>query len=603
MLPGLALCFGVVSIHAQLSGTPIGNNPDHAIFAFDGNPDTRYTASSNTYSWVGLDLGEPHVITEVKWVPPMGREDILQLGVFQGANSPDFLDAIPMAFIYDPSRHEAKVECSRGFRYVRFVGPVNSFCQINELEFYGVPGKGDDSGLFQITNLPTVVVNTVEGELPYDKEHDIACNVIIISENGADILEKEAGIRERGNMSRTFPKKPYRIKFDKKQNVLDAPAKAKKWTLINNYGDKTLMRNMLGFDIAAMMGMRYVPYCRPVDVVVNGDYKGCYQLCDQVEVNENRIDIEEMTPEDNSGWELTGGYFIEVDSYAYAEPVWFVSQAYGIPVTIKSPDDDEITPEQRGYIEDYFNKVESRLDITSTRTGYRNIFDMESFIQHMLVNELVGNTDTYWSVNMYKYREDPKIYTGPVWDMDLGFDNDNPVYPVTQNSGNGFLWETHFPSTAGGMINFARKVLKDDPQSAGQILEVWSEARGKGLSMEWLKDKVDEYAALLDASQRLNFIRWPIMNIRVHGNPTTYGSYENECAAVKIYIDGQMPHLDKIIGYKEPVNDDSATVGVVETNDYAVPVYYNLQGNRICNPLPGMIVIENRGDKTRKLKF
>ena len=114
------------------------------------------------------------------------------------------------------------------------------------------------------------------------------------------LLSEPGTIRERGNYSRNFPKKPYRIKFDSKQHVLDAPAKAKKWTLINNYGDKTLMRNMLAFEISRQLGMPYTPYSKAVDVLLNGEYKGCYQLCDQVEVNKKRVAIDELTPRDNS---------------------------------------------------------------------------------------------------------------------------------------------------------------------------------------------------------------------------------------------------------------------------------------------------------------
>jgi len=69
-------------------------------------------------------------------------------------------------------------------------------------------------------------------------------------------------------------------------------------------------------------------------------------------------------------------------------------------------------------------------------TGYRRIFDTRSFIQHMLTNEVASNTDCYWSTYMYKRRDDPKLYTGPVWDFDLGFENDRRTFPVVQTCGN-----------------------------------------------------------------------------------------------------------------------------------------------------------------------
>ena len=80
-------------------------------------------------------------------------------------------------------------------------------------------------------------IQNYHNEIPYDKEHQIESQLMIISNDGTRLLSEPGTTRERGNGSRTFPKKPWRIKFDKKQSVLDAPAKAKKWTLLNNYSD------------------------------------------------------------------------------------------------------------------------------------------------------------------------------------------------------------------------------------------------------------------------------------------------------------------------------------------------------------------------------
>ena len=582
-----------------LSGTPIGSAAAQASLAFDNNSTTVYRDNSRpSYAWAGLDLGGAYVIDKVSWRRASSAS--MLLGVFQGATQPDFSDAIPIYLIDDASVSEAAVVWSRGFRYVRYVGPDGSYGAVAELQFYGVAGEGDDSRLWQITNLPTVSINTVNGQIPYDKEHDISSTVIIISENGAKVLQKsETNIRERGNASREFPKKPWRIKFDKKQNVLDAPAKAKKWTLINNYGDKTLMRNMLAFDIARKMGMEWVPYCTPVDVVLNGEYKGCYQLCDQVEVNDGRLEIDEMTPDDNSGEALTGGYLVEVDAYAYNEPVWFETSHYRLPVTIKSPDDDEITPAQKKYITDYFNLLESKMYDIDPATGYRSVFDNTSFIQHMLVNEMAGNTDTYWSTYMYKRRSDPRIYTGPVWDFDLGFNNDVRTYPVATTSGNGYLWNSGRASSANGMLYFAQRILIKDNTTADEIYNVWVAARRNGLSTEWLHDKIEQYATMLDASQRLNFMRWPILGRKVHQNPIAYKDYASECNAVKNYVTEQMKHLDKVMKY-DAANDNNSTFTVDYTTVYA-PQYYNLQGIPVSEPLSPGIYILRQGPTTQKL--
>ena len=373
--------------------------------------------------WKGLDLGAPYVITQVGWNPK--STTTAELGLFEGANRSDFLDALPLYLHEGASKankmNYAEVNCSRGFRYVRYrKSDMKGEYKIAALEFYGTEGEGDDSHLVQLTNIPTVYIHTLNDEAPYDKEHEIRCLISIISEDGTKLLTDSGKIRERGNFSRGFPKKPYRIKFDSKHQVLGSPAKAKKWTLINNYGDKTLMRNQLAFELSRRLEMPYTPFCAYVDVVLNGDYKGCYQLCDQIEVRKNRVDITEMTPRDNSGEALTGGYLIEADAYAYEETSMFWSDK-GTGVTIKSPDEDSITAEQTAYIRQQYNKMEK---------NWLTNLDLNTFLRHFLVGELSGNTDTYWSLYIYKQRSNDTLYVGPVWDFDLAFENDNRTYPI-----------------------------------------------------------------------------------------------------------------------------------------------------------------------------
>lgn len=594
----LALMFGGATALGgeKLSGRPISSYAQGAGNVFDGDEATYYKSTEADYAWVGLDLGEPFIIDKVAWKPRSNNAKT-ELGMFQGANNSDFSDAIPIYLIPDNTLREGEVKCSRGFRYVRYVGPAGSYAQVSELEFYGVAGKGDSSRLWQITNLPTISINTVDGVIPYDKETYISSTFIIISEDGTrELCQSGTGIRERGNASREFPKKPWKIKFEKKQNVLDAPTKAKKWTLISNYSDKTLMRNMLAFDVAKKMGMEWVPYCTPVDVVLNGEYKGCYQLCDQVEVNEGRVDIDELKASDTEGEVLTGGYFVEIDGYAADEPVWFSTSHYYLPITVKSPDEDEVQEAHIKYISDYFATLEDKLKDTDPVNGYRSIFDNRSFIQHMLVNEVTGNTDTYWSTYMYKRRNDPKIYTGPVWDFDLGFNNDFRTYPVTPLSGDTYLWNAGRASAAGNMKYFAERVLLKDAGTAREILEVWKVARENGLNAEWLQNKVDEYAELLDESQELNFKRWQILKSKVHMNPFAMGSYKDECSVVRSYMKPQMDHLDKVIGY-EPED----LTGISPVYDDSEPEYFTLSGLKVSAPLTEGIYIEIKGGKARKI--
>ena len=510
--------------------------------AFDGDLNTYFASWERSYTWTGLDLGGSYIITRVGWSPRddgHGEERVL-LGVFEGANREDFMDAIPLYIIKERGKigqvSYASVDCSAGFRYVRYVGPSDARCNIAELEFYGHPGEGDQSHLSRLTNLPTVSIHTLNGAIPFDKETDITAQITIIGDEGESLLSESGSIRERGNYSRSFPKKPYRIKFDKKQHVLDAPAKAKKWTLINNYGDKTLMRNILAFDLSRRMGMPYTPYGRAVDVLLNGEYKGCYQLCDQVNVNKNRVDITEMTPQDVAGSALTGGYFFEIDAYANNERSWFWSSG-GNPVTIKSPDEDSITSVQFNYIKNHFNKMESQ---------WRNYLDLSTFLRHFLVGELSGNTDTYWSVFMYKQRDDDIVYTGPVWDFDLAFNNDDRTYPV--NSKNDYIYRSG-GSCTGNMRSFVDRIVVYDASARVRLLEIWDEARQNGLTKESLVAYVDQLEAELEQSQTLNFLRWPIMNTKVHQNPRIWGSYSQEVQNVRRFISERVDWMDRKLNY------------------------------------------------------
>ena len=509
---------------------------------------TGYTISAN--GWTGLDLVQPHTVTIVGW--RTDKADNTTLGIFEGANRSDFMDAIPLFIIDETTQtntmNYARIECSRGFRFIRYVAPSGKQHKIPELEFWGEEGAGDDSHLPQLTNLPTLTIHTRNNEIPYDKEHEIECFISIISNYGQTILSDTATIRERGNASRGFSKKPYRIKFAHKHNVLGSPAKAKKWTLINNYGDKTLMRNQLAFEISRKVGMPYTPFCAYVDVVLNGDYKGCYQLCDQIEVHKNRVEVQEMSPQDNSGDALTGGYFIEADAYAYEEASMFWSDK-GTGVTIKSPKEDSITYQQAEYIRKHYNKMES---------NWQKYLDLNTFLRHFIVGELSGNTDTYWSTYFYKQRSNDTLYVGPVWDFDLAFENDNRTYPISSLS--DYIYRTN-GSTTGYLKQLVDKIVVQNTSAKQQLLAIWANARKAGLTEEYMLAYIDAQEELLLQSQHLNFLRWPIMNQYVHQNPRLWGSYANEVNNVRNYIKKRFKWMDKKIGF------DASTLEVEQLPD------------------------------------
>ncbi len=507
-----------------------------AANVFDGNFSTFFATYDRSNTWVGLDLGEKHIITKVAYSPRISQEGRVELALFEGANQADFSDALPLAIVKERGTASVlsyiDVNCSRGFRYVRYVGPNDARCNLAELEFYGYKGEGDDSHLYQLTNLPTVVINTQNAQAIKSKTTYILSNVAIISDGGTSLLETtQTQIRGRGNASWDFPKKPFRIKFADKQAPLGAPAGNRDWTLINNYGDKTLMRNILAFEVSRRVGMAYTPFCTPVDVILNGEYQGCYQLCDQVEVATNRVDAK-------------NGYLIEIDAYAYGEKVYFYSSR-GIPVTVKYPDDEKITSTQLDFIKNYFGSFEKAVfssSYTSATSGYRKYLDLDSFLKNFIVGEFSGNTDTYWSVYMYKDGAEGPFFTGPVWDYDLAFENDQRTYPI--NSLSDYIYASAGSVAADAVRTMVNRIVKQDSAAHSRLVELWTASKA---TLQDLNSYVDQTAALLDESQQLNFKRWPILNQRVHQNNSVYGSYQGEVNAVKNYITRRLTRMDELV--------------------------------------------------------
>ncbi len=555
------------SVSVQLTGTVIGTTDNYnynsascsstvntAANAFDGNLSNYFSACNESGGWVGLDLGSAHVITKISYCPHANHADRMLLGVFEGANLPDFGDAVPLYMITtSPSNNtltSQTINCSKGFRYVRYVGPTNTHSDIAEMKFYGYNGEGNNTQFIQITNLPTVIVHTTDAQDIVSKESYVNGIISVISNNGTNLFTDSLEIKGRGNASWNFPKKPYKIKLDKKASLLGMPAVEKTWTLINNYGDKTLMRNLLAFDLSKRLGLPYTPAAKSVDLFLNGEYKGNYQLCDQVEVATGRVELEKMKATDTIMPNLSGGYLIEMDAYSYEETTKFNSDYGNIPVTIKYPKDDDIVAAQVAYIKSHFNKMENTLyanNYTDTTNGFRKYIDIGTFLRHFLVGEMSGNTDTYWSTNMYKKRNNDKFYFGPVWDFDIAYENDYRTYPINDNP------EWIYASTgssARGVRKMVNRIFSDSTVMQ-QLKAIYASYRNSGvLTEDNLVQVVNDNATLLEQSQQINFMRWDILNTAVHMNPQVYGSYAGEVDNVRNFVKNRLAWMDKKLAYE-----------------------------------------------------
>lgn len=216
-------------------------------------------------------------------------------------------------------------------------------------------------------------------------------------------------VKGHGNTSWVDPKKPYSIFFQKKDNLPGLPPGTNR-LLLANYKDLSLMRNELAFFISREIGGRTdAPHAHFVDLMLNGQYAGIYLLCESAE------DI--CLREGDS-------IVVEVDGKARYHEATFRTTRLTHPVSIHRP---EVEPGDAACadISHFIQQAEDALfaeNFTDPVSGYKNYFDMDSFVDWYLINEMAKNGDAilYTSCFMH-YSPGGKLRMGPIWDFDVAF--------------------------------------------------------------------------------------------------------------------------------------------------------------------------------------
>lgn len=398
----------------------------------------------------------------------------------------------------------------------------------------------------QLTNLPTVYIET-EGHRPVaDKYNYVRATMHYVDENGVKTYDA-LGIRGRGNSTWSMPKKPYRIKFDSKVELLGPDrAKAKSWTLLANYADKTLIRNAVASYVGSFAGQPFTAAAQFVDLVFNGQYQGNYQISDQIEVRKKRVEITEQDAPASATSNITGGYLLEVDGLAPYEPAWFRTSR-GVPVTIKSPDDDIIATSQRQYIASYFQKFEDALfssDYMHPQNGYRQYVDSLTLASWYISTELTANVDGFWSTNMYKEKDDPKLYWGPLWDYDIAFNNCNRIGDVTH----ALMRDRAFGTADMTGLWVGR--MWTDPWFVNLISRHWKECVDRGFESHVIS-YIDSLAAAVDRSQQLNFSLWPLSD-RVYNEIVLFSTYMQGVDYLKAFLHNHFAFLSSVFVGEAP---------------------------------------------------
>ena len=261
-------------------------------------------------------------------------------------------------------------------------------------------------------------------------------------------------MRGRGNSTWILPKKPFRIKFPNKFSPIGLNhAKEKSWTLLAQDMDKSLIRTHIAFEYSKILynpsesyhhekAVLFTPASKYVNVYItgyytdastgvrsykDGEYLGVYQMSDQVEQAPGRIDVEDLEASDGADpTKITGGYVIETDLH---EGIHYSAQKR-IKMRYKYPKDDDCDPAQYEYITNFINEAERVLyseNFKDPVNGWRKYFDEKTLADFIIIKEFVGDLDGYTSTYMYKRRGVDKLFFGPIWDCDKGWDNDKRV--------------------------------------------------------------------------------------------------------------------------------------------------------------------------------
>lgn len=368
------------------------------------------------------------------------------------------------------------------------------------------------------SGLPVV---TITGTV-YEKDEEFVKASSVLNVNGTDY---SCGVRLRGNSTQLMPKKPYAIKLDDGAEILGMP-KHKRWVLLANWIDRTMLRNDLSFYLAQQTDS-WAPHGEPVEVVLNGVHVGNYFLCEQIKIDENRVNIADVkcagyTTQTDVAANV--GFLLECDSAPDEDNQFSVTSPVRFGVNIKDPGDCTSSTAAYSYIRSYFNTVGTALR-NSDWTTAAEYLDYKTWVDHWLFTELTENQESKHPKSFYMYKDaGGKLCAGPAWDYDWGTFMD--MSTITDNS-----------STAGSIkdkytmrYTMWYQYLFNDPSFVSLVKERWAVLKPKfDTSLQYL----DKQAARLAISDTFNFPMWPLDGVRFSG--------------------GALPNLDETLSFDDAI--------------------------------------------------
>jgi hypothetical protein len=237
-------------------------------------------------------------------------------------------------------------------------------------------------------------------------------------------------IRRRGNSTATVSKVSFRLKFNKKHEMLGRPAE-KSWALIANYYDPSLMQSALAFYLGKKLNLEFTPNGYHVKVNVANQNRGVYLLTDQIQRSTASVDIDK-----EDGWLAEFDYHCATSTTDQKRFYHTGSNRYNLNVKIREPDLDDLplnsSRQPDGTCLDFVKSdlnalLDKMKESNFPNNGYRDYIDLESYAKYIMIQLFLDNQDfnglasssTLLGSNYAYKNKGEKIKAGPLWDFDL----------------------------------------------------------------------------------------------------------------------------------------------------------------------------------------
>lgn len=391
--------------------------------------------------------------------------------------------------------------------------------------------------LAQSTNVASMHIDTESSTMDYIHEEKGNKESGVIRIYDADGKESYTGnlsfIKGRGNATWTdFEKKPYSLKLEESAALLGM-GEAQKWILLANAGDPAIIRNKIVYNFAEELGLAYTADSRWVDLYLNGEYAGLYQLTERNEVHPERVDI---------GQEDSFLVSLELESRLKDQNYPYVLTQENQALRVHYPENP--TKEELTKIESRLQSVENAIlaeDGIDPVTGkhWTELIDLDSWVKKYLLEEIFGNGDA-GAISQYFYldgtEELGKLYAGPVWDYD-------------RTMGNAVAWHIQNPQTLianrlhvtqGWDTPWLYTLYRCEPFY--QRMQELYQTHCKPLLEKLLTERIWNYAEEISQSAEMNKIRWATSDVTVR----------EECENIVSYMSQRVDFLNRVWLEEEP---------------------------------------------------